>query len=157
MGPWVWDIPPFWGCWLYTPFYVFNLARSLPSWLQNALPENRLIFCSKSISAKGLTSSAPLPLAKARDLTPCFSSLPPLLVRSGFFPALLLLYKMTSLALPDALAIWRLRSELKPHHRDGLLASADSDYHVVLVSLRALLNRAGLGAHFDAQGDVADL
>ena len=29
MGPWVWDIPPFWGCWLYTPFYVFNLARSL--------------------------------------------------------------------------------------------------------------------------------
>ena len=36
MGPWVWDIPPFWGCWLYTPFYVFNLARSLPSWLQNA-------------------------------------------------------------------------------------------------------------------------
>ena len=29
MGPWVWDIPPFWGCWLYTPFYVFNLVRSL--------------------------------------------------------------------------------------------------------------------------------
>ena len=22
-------IPPFWGCWLYTPFYVFNLVRSL--------------------------------------------------------------------------------------------------------------------------------
>ena len=29
MGRWVWDIPPFWGCWLYTPFYVFNLVRSL--------------------------------------------------------------------------------------------------------------------------------
>ena len=41
--------------------------------------------------------------------------------------------------------------------RDGLKASADSDYHVVLVSFRALLNRAGLAAHFHSPGDVADL
>ena len=64
---------------------------------------------------------------------------------------------MTSSAPADAAAVWQKRAELKPHYRDGLSASADSDYHVVLVSFRALLNRAGLGAHFDAQGDVADL
>ena len=137
-GPSLWD--PGCGRWLYTPFYVFNPAISLLSWLQNALPENRLIFCSKSISAKGLTSSVPLPLPRARDLTPCFSSLPPLLVRSGFLPALLLLYKMTSSAPADAASVWRLRTELKPHYQDGLLASADSDFYVLLVSFRALLN-----------------
>ena len=82
--------------------------------------------------------------------------LPLLLVQSGFFPAFLLLYKMTSSAL-DAASVWHLRAGLKPHYRDGLLASADSDYHVVLVSLRALFNRAGLAAHFHAPGDVADL
>ena len=64
---------------------------------------------------------------------------------------------MTSLTPLDAAAIWRLRTDLKPHYRDGLKASADSDYHVVLVSLRALFNRAGLDAHFNARGDVADL
>ena len=62
---------------------------------------------------------------------------------------------MTSSAPSDAAAVWQLRTTLKPHYRDGLVASADSDYHVVLVSLRALFNRAGLAAHFHAPGDVA--
>ena len=44
---------------------------------------------------------------------------------------------MTSSAPSDAAAVWQLRTTLKPHYRDGLVASADSDYHVVLVSLRA--------------------
>ena len=57
----------------------------------------------------------------------------------------------------DAASVWQKRTELKSHYLDGLSASADSDYHVVLVSLRALFNRAGLAAHFSAQGDVADL
>ena len=83
--------------------------------------------------------------------------LPRLLVQSGFFPALLLLHEMTSSTPADAAAVWQMRTSLQPHYRDGLLASADSDYHVVLVSLRALFNRAGLAAHFDAPGDVADL
>ena len=39
--------------------------------------------------------------------------LPLLLVQSGFFPAFLLLYKMTSSA-PDAASVWHLRSGLKP-------------------------------------------
>ena len=64
---------------------------------------------------------------------------------------------MTSSAPSDAAAVWQLRTTLKHHYRDGLVASADSDYHVVLVSLRALFNRAGLAAHFHAPGDVADL
>ena len=57
---------------------------------------------------------------------------------------------MTSSPPADAAGVWAMRSGLLPHYRDGLLASADSDYHVVLVSFRALLNRVGLGAHFDA-------
>ena len=57
----------------------------------------------------------------------------------------------------DAASVWQKRTELKSHYLNGLSASADSDYHVVLVSLRALFNRAGLAAHFSAQGDVADL
>ena len=72
------------------------------------------------------------------------------------FPALLLLDEMASV-LFDAASVWQKRTELKSHYLDGLSASADSDYHVVLVSLRALFNRAGLAAHFSAQGDVADL
>ena len=39
---------------------------------------------------------------------------------------------MTSSAPSDAAAVWQLRTTLKPHYRDGLVASADSDYHVVL-------------------------
>ena len=46
--------------------------------------------------------------------------LPLLLVQSGFFPAFLLLYKMTS-SVPDAASVWHLRSGLKPHYRDGLV------------------------------------
>ena len=64
---------------------------------------------------------------------------------------------MTSSAPADAASVWRLRTELKPHYQDGLLASADSDFYVLLVSFRALLNRAGLAAHFHSPGDVADL
>ena len=107
--------------------------------------------------AKDLTSWVlpPLPRALLFLLVPLV--LPRLLVQSGFFPALLLLHEMTSSTPADAAAVWQMRTSLQPHFRDGLLASADSDYHVVLVSLRALFNRAGLAAHFDAPGDVADL
>ena len=56
-----------------------------------------------------------------------------------------------------AASVWATRSSLKPHFRDGLDASADSDYYVVVISLRALFNKAGLAAHFIASGDVADL
>ena len=49
---------------------------------------------------------------------------------------------MTSSVPADAASVWRLRTELKPHYQDGLLASADSDFYVLLVSFRALLNRA---------------
>ena len=64
---------------------------------------------------------------------------------------------MTSSVPADAASVWRLRTELKPHYQDGLRASADSDFYVLLVSFRALLNRAGLTAHFTSPGDVADL
>ena len=66
----------------------------------------------------------------------CLPPFSPSRSQSGFFPALLL-YKMTSSVPADAASVWRLRTELKPHHQDGLQASADSDFYVLLVILVA--------------------
>ena len=50
----------------------------------------------------------------------------------------------------DAASVWAARSSLKPHFRDGLDASADSDYYVMVISLRTLFNKAGPTRHFVA-------